>query len=254
MTPALLESRDGAVAILTLNEPAKRNALTGALREALAEAVDRLERSPDVRAVAITGGAQTFCAGGDLGGMEVEGLGAARERFLLLHRIVRAIVTSSKPYVAAVEGWAAGAGFSLALCCDAVVAGAGAKFVAAFPKVGLVGDAGLLHTLPARVGLGRAREILLRARPVDAQAALAMGMIEEIAPEGEALAQALAWARAFDGLAPLSTALTKAYLARRLEEALDWERSHQAALLMTADHAEGKAAFRDKRAPRFTGR
>ena len=111
--------------------------------------------------------------------MDVDGLAAARERFLLLHAIVRAIVKSSKPYIAAVEGWAAGAGFSLALCCDTIVAGTSARFIAAFPKVGLVGDAGLLHTLPARVGLGRARQILLYARPVDAEAALGMGMIDE---------------------------------------------------------------------------
>lgn len=252
--PALLESRDGAVAILTFNEPAKRNALTQAIRIALAKAIDRAERNPEIRAVVLTGGPQTFSSGGDLSGMEVEGLAAARERFLLLHGIVRAIVKSSKPYLAAVEGWAAGAGFSIALCCDTIVAGNSARFIAAFPKVGLVGDAGLLHTLPARVGLGRARQILLQARPVDAETALRIGMIDDIAPEGTAIDKALERAREFDGLAPLSTALTKEYLARGIDEVLDWERSNQASLFMTTDHAEGKAAFREKRPPRFYGR
>jgi enoyl-CoA hydratase/carnithine racemase len=251
---SLLESRDGAVAILTFNEPAKRNALTPALRLALAEAIERIERDGAVRAVVLTGGPQAFSAGGDLSAMEVEGLAAARERFRMLHAIVRAIVKSSKPYLAAVEGWAAGAGFSLALCCDTIVAGSGARFVAAFPKVGLVGDAGLLHTLPARVGLGRARQILLYAQPVDAAAALDWGMIDAVAPDGKALEQALERARAFETLAPLSTAFTKEYLARGLDEVLDWERSQQAALFLTADHAEGKAAFREKRPPRFQGR
>ena len=250
----LLESRDGAVAILTLNEPARRNALTPALRVALAEAVERIERDGAIRAVVLTGGSQAFSAGGDLGAMEVEGLAAARERFRGLHAIVRAIVKSSKPYIAAVEGWAAGAGFSLALCCDTIVAGSGARFVAAFPKVGLVGDAGLLHTLPARVGQGRARQILLYAQPVEAAAALDMGMIDEIAPDGQALERALERARAFDALAPLATALAKEYLARGIDEVLDWERSQQAALFLTADHAEGKAAFREKRPPHFRGR
>jgi 2-(1,2-epoxy-1,2-dihydrophenyl)acetyl-CoA isomerase len=253
-SPALLESRDGAVAIFTFNEPAKRNALTHALRIGLADAVDRAEKNPEIRAVILTGGPQTFCSGGDLSSMESEGLSAARERFLLLHGIVRAIVKSSKPYLAAVEGWAAGAGFSVALCCDTIVAGSGARFIAAFPKVGLVGDAGLLHTLPARVGFGRARQILLQARPVDAETALGVGMIDEIAPEGKAIDKALQRAREFDGLAPLSTALTKEYLARGIDDVLDWERSNQASLFMTADHAEGKAAFREKRLPRFLGR
>jgi len=250
----LIESREGAVAILTFNEPAKRNALTAALRVALWEAIDRIERDPDIRAVILTGGPQAFSAGGDLSAMNVEGLAQARERFRLLHAIVRAIVKSSKPYVAAVEGWAAGAGFSMALCCDTIVAGESARFIAAFPKVGLVADAGLLHTLPARVGLGRARQILLYAKPVDTAAALAMGLIDETAPDGMAMERALARAREFDALAPLPTALAKEYLARGLDEVLDWERSQQAALFFTVDHAEGKAAFRDKRPPRFQGR
>jgi len=252
--PALIENREGAVAILTLNEQAKRNALTSAVRAALADAVERIERDPGIRAVALTGGPQVFSAGGDLTAMNVDGLAAARDRFRLVHGIIRAIVKSSKPYVAAVEGWAAGAGFSLALCCDTIVAGASARFLAAFPKVGLVADAGLLHTLPARVGLGRARQILLYAQPVDAPTALAMGMIDEVAPDGKALERAVERAREFERLAPLSTALTKEYLARGIDDVLDWERSNQAALFLTADHAEGKAAFRDKRQPNFQGR
>lgn len=255
MTEApLIERRDGAVAILTLNEPARRNALSPGLRAALAEVIERIERDPAIRAVVLTGGPSVFSAGGDLTAMGSDGLAGGRERFRALHAMVRTIVKSAKPYVAAVEGWAAGAGFSLALCCDTIVAGAGARFAAAFPKVGLVADAGLLWTLPARVGLGRARQILLYARPVEAEAALSMGMIDEAVPDGTALERALERAHAFQDLAPLSAAATKEYLARGIDDVLDWERSTQAALFQTEDHAEGKAAFLGKRAPRFEGR
>lgn len=252
--PVLLESRDGAVAILTLNEPAKRNALTPAIRVALTEAIDRIERDASVRAVVLTGGPAVFCAGGDLTAMRADGLVGGRERFRILHGIVRAIVKSSKPYLAAVEGPAAGAGMSFALCCDTIVAGAGARFVASFPKVGLVADAGLLFTLPARVGHGRARQILLYAEPVEAQAALAMGLVDEVVPAGGALARALERAHRFEALAPLSAATAKEHFARGIDEVLDWERSAQAALFQTADHAEGKAAFLEKRVARFEGR
>lgn len=252
--PVLLESREGAVAVLRLDEPAKRNALSPALRLALAEAVDRIERDAAVRAVVLTGGPAVFSAGGDLTAMGVDGLAAGRERFRSLHGIVRTIVKSSKPYLAAVEGWAAGAGLSLALCCDTVVAAEGARFVAAFPKVGLVADVGLVHTLPARVGLGRARQILLYARPVDAATALGIGLVDEVVPDGTTLERALARAREFEVLAPLSATFTKAYLARGIDEALDWEASTQAALFHTADHVEGRTAFLEKRRPAFRGR
>ncbi|UHC20110.1 enoyl-CoA hydratase-related protein (plasmid) [Methylobacterium currus] len=250
----LLERRDGAVAILTLNELPKRNALTPAIRVALAEAIERIERDPAIRAVVITGGPQVFSAGGDLTAMKADGLAGGRDRFRLLHGIVRAIVKSGKPYLAAVEGWAAGAGFSFALLCDTIVAGEGARFVASFPKVGLVADAGLLHTLPARVGQGRARQILLQASPIGARDGLAIGLVDEVVPDGTALDRALTLARAYDGLAPLSTAMTKEWLARGIDEVLDWERSAQAALFQTGDHREGKTAFLEKRRPAFQGR
>lgn len=251
--PVLKESRDGTVTILALNEPAKRNALSPALRVALAEAIDRIEGNASVRAVVLTGSPNFFSAGGDITAMRNDGLSAGRDRFRLLHGIVRAIVKSSKPYVAAVEGAAAGAGFSLALCCDTIIAGAGARFMASFPKVGLVADAGLLLTLPTRVGLGRARQILLYAEPVGADAAERMGLVDEVVPDGTTLERAIARARAFETLAPLSAAVAKEWLARGIDDALDWERSAQAALFQTADHAEGKAAFLEKRAPQFQG-
>jgi enoyl-CoA hydratase/carnithine racemase len=249
----LLEARDGHVAILTLNAPEKRNALVPPMRVALAAALDRIEADPSVRAVILTGGEKVFSAGGDLTAMRADGLAGGRERFRLMHGVVRSIVKSSKPFIAAVEGWAAGAGFSLALCCDTIIAGADARFVAAFPKMGLVADAGLLLTLPARVGAGRAKQILLYAKPIDAAAAHGIGLVDEVVPSGTALARALDCAREVDAVAPLPTAFAKDYLARGIDEVLDWERSIQAALYQTTDHAEGKAAFLEKRRPTFQG-
>ena len=250
----LLEARDGATAVLTLNNPARRNALSLALREALVAALERLEGDPAVRAIVLTGADGNFSSGGDISGMDVRDLAAGRERFRLSHRLVRLMVKGSKPLIAAVEGWAAGAGVGLALGCDTIVVSTEARFVLSFGKVGLIPDFGLPHTLPLRVGQGRARQMMLYGEPVDAAAALEMGLVDQMVPPGTALAAALDRARLFAGIAPLPVGLTKQYLANGLDAALDWERDMQSTLFLTADHTEGKAAFLGKRAAVFTGK
>lgn len=250
----LQERREGEIAILTLDNPARRNALSMEMRQRMIEALRRLETDADIRALVLTGAGGHFCAGGDITGQGSASLAAGRERFRVTHEMARLMVGGSKPIVAAVEGWAAGAGLSLALLCDTVVAADSAKFSAPFGKLGLVGDLGLMHTLPQRVGEGRARQILLYGEPVDAAQALAIGLIDRIAPAGAALDAALERARTLAASAPLPLAVTRRYLSRGLDSVLEWERDMQAALMTTEDHGEGRAAFLEKRAPRFTGR
>ncbi len=247
------EERVGATALITLNYPERRNALAMPMREAMIDALERIEADPAVRAVVITGAANTFSAGGDITGMTVRDLAAGRERFRVSHRLVRLIVQSSKPFVAAVEGWAAGAGFGLALCCDTVVAAENARFVAPFGRLGLVADFALLHTLPRRAGEGRARQILLYGEPVTAAQGERFGLVDHIVPAGTTLATALQRAALFAEAAPLPIAMTKSFLAQGLAEALEWERNIQSTMFLTADHAEGRDAFLGKRAATFTG-
>ena len=109
----LTEERDGLTAVLTLNYPERRNALAIPMRRALVEALERIEADPVLRAIVITGTGGTFCAGGDISGMDVADLAAGRERFRLTHQLVRLLVKGSKPIVAAVEGWCVGAGLAL---------------------------------------------------------------------------------------------------------------------------------------------
>lgn len=250
----LTESREGATSILTLDYPVRRNALAMPMRHAIIDAMERIEADPHVRAVVLTGAGGTFSAGGDISGMDVQDLAAGRERFRATHRMVRLLIKSSKPVIAAVEGYAVGAGLSVALCCDTIVGGDTAQFAAGFGRIGLIADLGMLHTLPLRVGHGHARQILLYGERLDAAEALRIGLIDHVVSPGTALEQALSRARLFAAAAALPVALTKQYLAAGLDAALDWERDTQAALFLTADHKEGKAAFLGKRAPVFTGR
>jgi 2-(1,2-epoxy-1,2-dihydrophenyl)acetyl-CoA isomerase len=249
----LTEDRDGPTAVLTLNYPERRNALAIPMRRALVEALERIEADPALRAIVITGAGSTFCAGGDISGMDVADLAAGRERFRLTHQLVRLLIKGSKPIVAAVEGWCVGAGLSLAMCCDTVVAARDARFAAGFGKIGLIADLGLLHTLPARIGQGRARQVLLYGDTMDAARAEQVGLVDELVEAGGALYAAIARARRFGDAAPLPVALTRQWLAGGLDAALDWEREAQSGLFLTADHAEGKAAFLQKRPPRFSG-
>ncbi len=249
----LTEIREGAVAILTLDYPERRNALAMPMRQRLVDALEAIEANRELRAIVITGAGGTFSAGGDISGMNVTDLAAGRERFRMTHRLVRLLIKGSKPVIAAVEGWCVGAGLSVAMCCDTVVAAEDARFAAGFGKIGLIADLGLLHTLPARIGQGRARQVFLYGEQVSAGRAEAIGMIDHIVPSGTALQAALARAALFQAAAPLPLAMTKQYLAAGLDAALEWERDTQSTLFLTADHAEGKAAFLGKRTPSFGG-
>ncbi len=248
---ALIEERSQDVAVLTIDQPERRNALSSAVKQRLAEAMDRLETDATVRAIVITGAGGNFSSGGDLAEMGTPTLAEARERFIESHRLVRAIVRSSKVVIAAVEGWAVGAGMSLALVCDTVVAAEDARFSAGFGKVGLIGDLGIAYSLARRVGEARAKQILLYAQTIGAEEAERIGLIDDVAARGNALAGAIDMAQRVRSVAPLSIGATKAMLVGDLDMVLDREREIQASLLTSQDFLEGKLAFREKRAPNF---
>ena len=249
----LIESTHGGTALLTLNQPARRNALAMQMRQEMLDALERIEADRAIRAVVLTGADGNFSAGGDISGMNVTDITGGRERFRLTHKLVRLMIGLSKPIIAAVEGYAVGAGLSVALCCDTVVAGDTAKFAAGFGRVGLVADLGMLHTLPRRVGEGHARQILLYGEQMTAARAEQIGLIDRVVPAGGALDAALALAAGFAEAAPLPIAMTKTYLAQGLADALEQERTMQAMLFLSADHAEGKESFLAKRPPVFSG-
>ena len=254
--PVLHERRE-AIALVTLNEPKRRNAMSMALRQGLIDQVEDAMADPDIRVIVITGAGGTFCAGGDLTSMAGLTPVAGRDRLKSLHRLARRIVQGEKPVIAAVEGYAFGAGLSLAAACDQVVAARDAKFCASFNKVGLMADFGSLWTVPMRVGMGRAKRLLMLAEVVDGETAAAIGLADEVVEPGRALEAALDLAARFAAGAPLGHALTKAALSagpQSFQDMLDREALSQGILFGSDDFAEGRAAFFEKRAARFQGR
>ena len=243
--------RDGGVLTLTLDYPARRNALSLPLREELHRLLEDAQSDQAIRAVVVTGAGGTFCSGGDISGMEIADSEAGRERMRRTHRIIRLMVAGRIPIVAAVEGWCVGAGLSIACACDTIVAAEDARFMAGFGKVGLIADLGLPFTLPARIGVGRARQMFLYGTQLDAAKAEGIGLVDEVVPKGQALAAAMEKARFLAVQASLPVALTKQILAEGLDRALEDERHFQTACFLSNDHAEGKAAFLGKREPRF---
>ena len=249
-------SRQGAIAIVTLNLPEKRNALSVELRCALIAALEPLQIDFSCRAIVVTGAGGTFCAGGDISAMRSDDIVGSRHRLALAQQTVRMLAAGTKPTIAAVEGYALGGGMALALACDRVVAGARAKFGASYAKVGLMPDMGLLWSLPRRVGSGRAAEILMLGETFDAAHAVAIGVVDIVADDQSVLATALNEARRFAEAPPLAVAQIKNALGRGvadLESAMAMELDGQAILYQSRDHAEARAAFADKRTPVFSG-
>lgn len=251
----IVEQRD-QVTILTLSYPEKRNALSMELREKLGQALRQALDDENCRVIVLTGQGGHFSSGGDISGFEGVNSVNGRRRMQRTHEMVRLIMRSEKPIIAAVEGHAAGAGMCVAADCDIVVASTEAKFTCSFNKIGLLPDLGGLWSIPARMGLGRAKMMMLTGRTLDAPAAQAQGLVEQLCEPGQALASAVALAQEIAQFAPLTHGLTKAALAHgsmSVDALLSLEVDLQSLLFGTQDFQEGRTAFMQKRKPAFKG-
>ncbi|MEO1986457.1 MAG: enoyl-CoA hydratase/isomerase family protein [Martelella sp.] len=246
------KGEDGLL-VITLNEPERRNPVGHAVRQALGAALSAAASDDAVRAVVLTGAGGHFSAGGDIRDQGERSLAAHRERFAVISDMVTRMVRFPKPLVAAVEGWAAGGGFALALACPTVVASREAQFVASFTRIALMPDMGLLSTLPARIGPARARRLILTNRVVGAEEAEALGIVDELADAGETLRAASVLALEEAAGSALARQFVVDWFARDVSAALEYEQALQPMLLNSADAAEGRAAFAEKRPPRFRG-
>lgn len=245
----------GAVRTITLNRPDKRNAIDIDLRVALADAIEAADTDPAVRAILLTGAGSSFCSGGDITSMQRMPAEQAMERARLAQRVIRAMWSTPKPVLAAVEGSVFGAGVALAAGCDRVIAARDARFAATFTTVGLAGDMGAFVSLPARVGPARARQMLMLPTPIEAAEALAIGLVDTVVEPGQATASALRDAQRLAAGPALALGVIKAILtswrAADAFDVLEREAAEQALLFDTDDFAEGIAAFREKRRPMF---
>lgn len=246
------------VATIMLDRPDALNALTIPMKESLLAALEAAATASEVRAVIITGAGRAFCAGQDLRERLEPGappLGEElRERY---NPIVRAMRALPKPIVGAINGVAAGAGASLAFACDLRIAAESASFVLAFGRIGLIPDSGATWTLPRLVGLAKASEMALLNDPVSAAEALRIGLVSNVVAAEGLMDEARAVAARLAAGAPAALAATKQLLEAGVtsdfEAALAAETEAQDRLGAAPDHAEGLAAFLEKRSPQFRG-
>lgn len=250
-------TRDGEIAIVTINNPERRNALGRQMRLALRDTIHQLMvADAESRAIVLTGAGGQFSAGADISEMTKRTVLQSREILEESCLVVRDMLAGPKPVVAAVEGSAFGAGLSLAVAADHLVAASNARFCAAFMRIGLLPDTGILWTLPKKIGMSKARELLSLAREIDGVEAGRIGLANQVVEPGQALRAAIDYARALAQQPPLGMALLKSaltYSTDDMDAALRAEIDFQPVLRQSKDHLEAASAFIEKRPPVFTG-
>ncbi len=254
-----LEVDDG-VGILTLNRPDEMNALNGQMAQDLLDAAITCDGDPAIRAVLITGAGKMFSAGGDLKEFSAQGDGLRAfvvRMATVLHTAIARLNRMNPPVVMAINGTAAGGGFSFALSGDYAIAAEGAKFVSAYTASGLSPDASSTYFIAKHVGLMRAKELVLTNRVLDAREALEWGIVNKVVEPGQLMDEAMTMARQF------AEGPTQAYgqakhllhtaFSGSMETQLEFESQGIASMMETADAREGLDAFLHKRKPRFSG-
>ena len=258
MPSELTTEHCGSTLVLSISDPATRNTLSEQLISAGIEALNVAESDDQVRAVVLRGDGAHFCAGGNLQGLqERRAAGPHAQRHMLdhLHQWIEALRAFPKPVLAAVEGAAAGAGFSLALACDLIVAAEGARFTLSYARLGLTPDGGASWHLARALPRQRLQQLMWLAEPVTARRLHADGLVGWVVEDGCALREALMLADQLASMAPNALAsgkaLAEAAATQGLSQHLAAERDHFIDNLFHPNAAEGLQAFLDKRAARF---
>lgn len=256
MTTTVELSIEDGLATLVMSRPDRKNALTAQMFAELLDALNTLRRDPEVKALLLTGAGNDFCSGGDVGnmggGVQADGV---RTRMVNNNLLLSALADFDRPVIAAVDGVAFGAGFSIALAADFVIASERARFCMAFARIGLAPDLGASYSLPRVVGLPKAKEIIYSAREVSAQEALSLGIALEIHPAEHFRARAEELARSMANMSGVGFGLTKRLLARSLESdlttQLDAEASAQAVAMSSQYVRDASARFMRKEPPLY---
>jgi 2-(1,2-epoxy-1,2-dihydrophenyl)acetyl-CoA isomerase len=258
MTDTILVADHGNWAEITLNRPDRLNSFTADMHLELREALETVAKK---RALLLTGAGRGFCAGQDLGDRDPRKMDAPPDLGATVRTywapLVRQIKALEMPVLCAVNGVAAGAGSSVALSCDMVIAGESAKFIQSFSKVGLIPDTGGSWQLTQLLGRARAMGLALTAEPLTAAQAAEWGLIWKVVPDAELLTSARELAERFSTGPTFGYARTKDAISAAATNTLDAHLDFEAELMKLCgehpDYAEGVAAFLDKRAPKFTG-
>jgi enoyl-CoA hydratase/carnithine racemase len=255
----LLVDRDGPAAIIRLNRPEKRNAISFTMMDELVGALAAIDDDADVRGVILTGAGDCFSAGVDLNAMrDIGGSGEFMDYMARWRRLNEAIDQHTKPVIAAIEGYCITGGFELALACDLRVGARGSQYGITSSRIGTVPGAGGTQRLPRIVGIANALDLLFSADFIDAEAARTMGILNRLVDKGEALATARAMVATYATRAPLSLRYAKeavhAGMQMPLADGIRFEAYVVSAIYQTEDKQEGVRAFLEKRPARFTGR
>ncbi|MBX4651268.1 2-(1,2-epoxy-1,2-dihydrophenyl)acetyl-CoA isomerase PaaG [Klebsiella michiganensis] len=262
MEAFILSEVEQGVMTITLNRPDRLNSFNDLMHQQLATCLKQAERDDSVRCLLLTGAGRGFCAGQDLNDRNVDPSGPAPDLGLSVERfynpLVRRLAALPKPVICAVNGVAAGAGATLAMGCDIVLAARSAKFVMAFSKLGLVPDCGGSWFLPRVAGRARAMGLALLGDSLSAEQAAQWGMIWQVVDDAELKDTSLALARHLAtqptyGLGLIKNALRLAE-TQPLDQQLDLERDYQRLAGRSADYREGVSAFLAKRPPHFSGK
>ena len=266
-TDELLVEQQDRILVLTLNRPERLNAISRDMLEELSAKLVEANKDPDIRCIVLTGAGRGFCAGLDLVAVNEGGLGSResargqnrpRQLFDLRDAPINVMWNIDTPVVCAINGAAAGYGMDITLLADIRIAAKRAKMAAVTAKRNVVPESGGTWLLPRLIGWAKAAELYYRARTIDAEEALEIGLVNTVVPDTELLPTALEWANEIADNAPMAVQTTKRMMRMGLEEsydtAVDHLMVHLNSMFQSEDFEEGVRAFLERRKPQFTGR